>query len=66
MADVPITRDFDPLATGGVGRKLRAKTIVYVLLVLFAGFYLLPILIVLLNSFRELPEINRTGFFAIP
>jgi glucose/mannose transport system permease protein len=66
MADVTLARDFDPLATGGLRRQVRAKTVVYVLLTLFAAFYLLPILIVLLNSFRELPEINRTGFFAIP
>ncbi|EYD77230.1 ABC-type sugar transport system, permease component [Rubellimicrobium mesophilum DSM 19309] len=66
MADVTLARDFDPLATGGLRRKVRAKTLVYVLLTLFAAFYLIPILIVLLNSFRELPEINRTGFFAIP
>ncbi len=66
MADVTLARDFDPLATGGVRRQVRAKTIVYVLLTVFAAFYLLPLLIVLINSFRELPEINRTGFFAIP
>jgi glucose/mannose transport system permease protein len=66
MADVTLARDFDPLATGGVARRVRAKTTVYVLLTVFAAFYLIPILIVLLNSFRELPEITRTGFFAIP
>ena len=66
MADVTLARDFDPLATGGVRHRVRAKTVVYVLLTVFAAFYLLPLLIVLINSFRELPEINRTGFFAIP
>jgi glucose/mannose transport system permease protein len=66
MADITVARDFDPLATGGVTRRVRAKTIVYLVLTLFAAFYLLPLLVVLLNSFRELPEINRTGFFAIP
>lgn len=66
MADVATSRDFDPLATGGIAGRVRAKAVVYGLLALFAAFYLLPILIVALNSFRELAEINRTGFFAVP
>ncbi|TNC73269.1 carbohydrate ABC transporter permease [Rubellimicrobium roseum] len=66
MADATLVRDFDPLATGSAARRVRSKALVYALLTLFAAFYLLPIGIVLLNSFRELPDIARTGFFAVP
>ncbi len=59
-------RDFDPLAAGGGGRAARAKFFVYALLTLFALYYILPLAIILLNSIRELPEIQRTGLLALP
>jgi glucose/mannose transport system permease protein len=66
MADLTATRDFDPLASGGAGSRRRAVIVIYLLLGLFAAFYLLPILVIIGNSFRDLPEIQRSGFLAIP
>ena len=36
------------------------------LLGLFAAYYLLPLVVVILNSFRELPEIAANGLIALP
>ena len=53
---------YDPLATSGTWRRSRAKFGVYVLLGLFAAYYLLPLVVVFLNSFRDLPgDRRRTG-----
>jgi len=57
---------YDPLASAGLGRRLRAKTGVYVVLALFAVYYLLPLVIVILNSMRDLPEIAANGLIALP
>jgi glucose/mannose transport system permease protein len=57
----------DPFATGGSrARRGRAKTTVYLLLVAFALVYLVPLAVVVLNSFRSLEEIARTGLLALP
>jgi glucose/mannose transport system permease protein len=58
------TRDFDPLSTGRGGA--RARIVIYGPLTLFALYYLLPLVIIILNSLRDLPEIQRTGFLALP
>jgi glucose/mannose transport system permease protein len=47
--------------SGGPGR-----VVLYLILALFAAFYILPLLVIITNSFRDLPEIQRTGFLAIP
>jgi glucose/mannose transport system permease protein len=47
--------------SGGAGR-----VVLYLILALFAAFYILPLLVIIGNSFRDLPEIQRTGFLAIP
>ena len=39
----------------------RRKLLVYGLLVLFALYYLVPLAVVFLNSFRDLPEITRSS-----
>ena len=57
---------YDPLASAGRWRRLRAKTGVYAVLTLFAIYYLLPLVIVILNSFRDLPEIAANGLIALP
>ena len=66
MADVIAHQEFDPLATGSLRRRLLSKTAVYGLLSIFAAVYLLPLLIILMNTLRPLPEIVRTGFIAWP
>lgn len=58
--------EFDPLATGGSRRRIASKTIVYVLLSLFALYYLAPLVILIMNSMRPLDEIVRTGFIKVP
>jgi glucose/mannose transport system permease protein len=65
MADVALTA-YDPLATSGTWRRSRAKASVYILLGLFAAYYLLPLIVVILNSFRSLPEIAQNGLIAFP
>lgn len=65
MADVA-TIAYDPLATSGTWRRSRAKIGVYILLAIFAAYYLLPLLVVILNSFRDLPEIAQNGLIAFP
>ncbi len=57
---------YDPLATSGTLRGRQAKVAIYVLLTLFAAYYLLPLVVVILNSFRDLPEINRSGLIGFP
>jgi glucose/mannose transport system permease protein len=57
---------YDPLATSGSWRRSRAKLGVYLLLGLFAAYYLLPLVVVFLNSFRSLPEIAENGLIAFP
>jgi glucose/mannose transport system permease protein len=57
---------YDPLATSGSWRRARARTVVYVVLAIFAVYYLLPLAVIILNSFRDLPEIARTGLIGLP
>ena len=57
---------YDPLASSGTWRRTRAKAGVYFVLTLFAAYYLLPLAVVILNSFRDLPEIAANGLIALP
>ena len=57
---------YDPLAANAGGRASRVRIGVYVVLTLFAAYYLLPLVVVIANSFRELPEITRTGLLGVP
>ena len=57
---------FDPLASGGTARRTRAMAVVYVLLTLFAAYYLLPLGVIVLNSFRDLDEISHGGLIGFP
>ena len=66
MADAAAVRGFDPPAAASGARAGRSKALIYALLALFAAFYLLPLAVVLANSFRDLPDIQRQGFLAIP
>jgi glucose/mannose transport system permease protein len=64
MAD--LHSGYDPFATSGAGARFQAKFGVYAVLVLFAAYYLLPLFVVILNSFRDLPEIAQNGLIAWP
>lgn len=61
-----VHRDFDPLATGGRWRRLKSKGLVYLLLSVLALLYLLPALIIGLNTLRPLEDIVRRGFISWP
>jgi len=57
---------FDPLSTASAWQRRRALVVVYGLLTLFALCYLLPLGVVVLNSFREMTEISRAGLIGLP
>ncbi|MEZ5932077.1 MAG: carbohydrate ABC transporter permease [Alphaproteobacteria bacterium] len=57
---------YDPHATSGGARRLSAKVIVYGFLLLFAAYYVLPLLVILMNSFRDLEEISKLGLIGLP
>ena len=44
----------------------RARWGVYAVLTLFAAYYLLPLVIVVSDSFRSLPDLARNGLISIP
>ena len=50
----------------GSGEWTGRRAIIYVVLVAFAAFYLTPLIVVFLNSFRSLEEITRTSVLGIP
>jgi len=62
MADAAL----DPEAAAARRRRAMGLAAVYGLLGLFALAYLLPLLVVILNSFRPLPEILQNGLIALP
>jgi glucose/mannose transport system permease protein len=68
VADValgrPLVRDREAAAAGR--RWLRGRVLVYAPLTLFGAVYLLPLFVVVLNSFRDLPEIAHNGLIAWP
>jgi glucose/mannose transport system permease protein len=57
---------FDAEAGTARRRYVVARLVIYALLVVFSLVYLLPLAVVILNSFRDLPEINHNGLIAIP
>ena len=63
---MPEAATYDPLAAAGTWRRNSAKLIVYALLGLFALCYVLPLCIVVLNSFRDLSDITRNGLIGLP
>ena len=63
---MPEATTYDPLGAAGTWRRNSAKLIVYALLGLFALCYVLPLCIVVLNSFRDLSDITRNGLIGLP
>ena len=51
----------DPEARAAARRYLVSRVVIYGLLGAFALVYLLPLFVVVFNSFRDLPEIAVTG-----
>ena len=52
---------YDPLATSGARQQAGAKVFVYTLLVIFAGYYLLPLAVIVLNTFATCPRSSAPG-----
>ncbi len=65
MADLSIAID-DPAARTARRRYAINRTIIYGLLLLFSAVYLLPLAVVVMNSFRPLPEIAQHGLINFP
>ena len=57
---------FDPLGAAGTWRRRRARLVVHGLLTLFALCFLVPLTVVITNSFRDLSDISRNGLIAVP
>jgi glucose/mannose transport system permease protein len=57
---------FDPLSTASTSQRRRALYLIYGLLTLFALCYLLPLAVIVLNSFRDMSEISRAGLIGLP
>ena len=63
MADAAL---LDLPAASGTWRRHRARIGVYVALTLFALYYLLPLVVVVTNSFRDLGDVARNGLLSFP
>ena len=66
MAELVLDRAADPEATLASRRRLTSRVIIYGILIIFALIYVVPLIIVVLNSFREQAEIARNGLIALP
>jgi len=63
---VPDVAAYDPLGVAGTWRRRWAKLVVYVLVGLFALYYVVPLAVVIVNSFRSLPDFSRNGLISLP
>jgi len=66
MASIAYEAALDPHAQAARTRYAAYRIAVYAFLTIFALIYLLPLLVIVANSFRELPEITQNGLIAIP
>jgi len=66
MADAAMDIAFDSHARAESLRFALRRVGIYAFLGLFALIYLLPLFVVVANSFRELPEITQNGLIALP
>jgi glucose/mannose transport system permease protein len=66
MADAALTLTEDPAAALAARRYFLGRFGVYAFLTVFAFIYILPLLVVVANSFRPLPEIIQNGLIGIP
>lgn len=57
---------WDAEASRAQRSHLLSRVVIYGLLALFAVIYLLPLAVVVMNSFRSLPEIAEHGLIAFP
>jgi glucose/mannose transport system permease protein len=57
---------FDAELAAARRRWITARVVIYGLLIIFSLIYLVPLAVVIANSFRDLPEINHNGLINIP
>jgi glucose/mannose transport system permease protein len=66
MVDAAFDAEYFAAARSEARRYALGRLGVYAFLTFFAIIYLLPLFVVVANSFRELPEIMRDGLIAFP
>lgn len=66
MADIVLEQTFDVEAANAGRRRLISRIVIYGLLILFSLIYIVPLVVVVFNSFRDLPEISKNGLIAFP
>jgi glucose/mannose transport system permease protein len=66
MAETVVNASYDVEAANSARRYLISRLVIYGLLILFAAVYMLPLFVVVFNSFRDLPEIAQNGLIAFP
>lgn len=66
MVDAAYDADYVAGARAEARRYALGRIGIYAFLTLFAVVYLLPLFVVIANSFRDLPEITRNGLIAFP
>jgi glucose/mannose transport system permease protein len=66
MVDAAFDAEYVAAARTEARRYALGRIGVYAFLTVFAIIYLLPLFVVIANSFRELPEITRNGLIAFP
>ena len=66
MVDAAYDRAFEQGTAGIRRRHVLSRATIYAILVAFSVIYLLPLGVIVANSFRELPEIAARGLIAFP
>jgi glucose/mannose transport system permease protein len=66
MVDAAYEAEYVAAARTEARRYALGRIGVYAFLTIFAFIYLLPLFVVVANSFRQLPEITRNGLIAFP
>jgi len=60
------SKALDPEAARAARSHFASRAIIYALLALFSAVYLVPLLVVVLNTFRDNVEVGRNGLIAFP
>lgn len=66
MADLALGQTQDLEAAAASRRRFLTRVAIYGILFVFALIYIVPLVVVILNSFREQAEIARIGLIALP
>lgn len=66
MSESAITGVIDVEAAAASRKRLLSRIVIYGILGIFSLVYIIPLLVVVFNSFRTLPEISQNGLIAFP